>query len=424
VLIRFQAENFRSIKEAQELSLVASTRSDHAGALIPVERHDFQLLRAAAVYGANASGKSSLFHALAFMRDAVVESQRQWDPSAGVPRSVFALDRNCFTEPSVFAVDVLLDGILYEYGFSVDSARVLEEWLFASPKGRRQEWFTRDATRDVEFVFNRSLPGENRAISALTRPNSLFLSAAAQNNHAVLGPIYNWFSQRLWIVDDTTRGFLERYTTEQCRNDSYRAALIGLLNAADLGVAKIEFREPDLTPEMQDAIQRSEPAVAESLRRTWGAPQVRLWHSTADPFSHVPLSFDQESRGTRTLFSLLGILHWSLATGATLAVDELDQSLHTHLARRVVTMFNQPDENPYGAQLLFNTHDTNLLDTDLLRRDQVWFTEKGYDGATRLVPLTDYHARKHENLERGYLQGRYGAVPALAEMSSDSEAVG
>lgn len=421
MLIRFQVENFRSIKDSQELSLVASGRSDRPEAVIPVERYDFQLLRAAAVYGPNASGKSSLFHALAFMRDAVMESQRMWAPEAGVPRSAFALDPSCLAEPSVFVVDVLIDGVRYEYGFSVDSARVLEEWLFASPKGRRQEWFTRDATRDVEFVFNRALPGENRAISALTRPNSLFLSAAAQNNHEVLAPIYNWFSQRLWIVDDTTRGGLERYTIEQCRNDSNRGALLGLLNSADLGVTNIEFREPEVSAEMRAVIQRSEPAVAEALRRTWGAPQVRLWHSTSDPFSQVPLSFDQESRGTRTLFALLGILHGSLDAGATLAVDELDQSLHTHLARRVVAMFNSPQDNPNGAQLLFNTHDTNLLDADLFRRDQVWFTEKGYDGATRLVPLTDFHARKSENLERGYLQGRYGAIPAVAQAGSVDE---
>jgi len=126
------------------------------------------------------------------------------------------------------------------------------------------------------------------------------------------------------------------------------------------------------------------------------------------------MPFDQESEGTKTLFSLAGPILVALHGGGVLVVDELDRSLHTQLAKRIVTMFNDPATNPNNAQLVFNTHDTNLLDTDVLRRDQIWFTEKGSDGATRLFPLTDFRARKYENLERGYLQGRYGAVPSIS----------
>lgn len=413
VLIRFRAENFRSIWREQEISLVASALSEHRDTLVHVG--GLELLRAAAVYGPNASGKSALFHALSFMRTAVVESHRMWSPEGGVPRTAFALSPTAGAEPSMFAVDLLIGGVRYEYGFTVDSARVQEEWLYAYPRGRRQEWFTRDATRDVEFAFSRSLSGENRAISSFTRPNSLFLSAAAQNNHELLMPLYQWFAQHLWIVDDSTRSHFERYTVEQCRDSNVREALISLLVNADVGVTNIEFSEGEFTPEAQSMPEHlSDPSLADAWRQLWKAPQVRLWHSTANPFLSVPLPFEQESRGTRTLFSLLGIISWSLSTGATLLIDELDQSLHSHVARRLMTMFNAPQSNPHGAQLLFNTHDTNLLDYEILRRDQVWFTEKGYDGATRVFPLTDFHPRKQENLERGYLQGRYGAVPAIS----------
>jgi AAA15 family ATPase/GTPase len=414
VLIRFRTENFRSIKDEQELSLVASSLSDHPEWLMHAERYGLNLLRAAAVYGPNASGKSSLFHALQFMKAAVLESHRSWAPAGGVPRVPFALARQSAQEPSLFAVDLLLNGVRFEYGFTATSARITEEWLYAWPRGKRQEWFTRDASRDVEFVISRALPGENRAISALTRPNSLFLSAAAQNNHEVLEPLYRWFSEKLWVVDDSTRTYFEHYTIEQCKNESYRNSLFALLRSADLGLTGIEFRDDEAS--VDPAVMQpfgSDPAVAEMLRALVPRPRVQFRHGGSDALFDYALPYDQESRGTRTLFSLLGIVNWCLATGGTLAVDELDQSLHSHLAHTIVGMFNRPESNPHGAQLLFNSHDTNLLDGELLRRDQIWFTEKGYDGATRLFPLTDFHARKQENLERGYLQGRFGAVPAV-----------
>jgi hypothetical protein len=348
------------------------------------------------------------------MREAVLESQRNWIPNGGVPRTPFALDVISPFAPSLFAVDVLLGEVRYEYGFTVDSERVLEEWLYAYPRGRKQEWFTRDSTRSVEFAFSRSLPGENRAISALTRSNSLFLSAAAQNNHEQLMPVYNWFAEKLWIVDDNTRSSMEQYAVELCRDEQDRESLLALLASADLGVTDIEFAEGGFAPEGPGLLGAfGGPGAADPFRAFVQTPHVRLWHSAGDTGLNVALPFEQESRGTRTLFGLLGILIWGLDNGSTVAVDELDQSLHSHLARQIVARFMSPAGNPGGAQLLFNTHDTNLLSEDLLRRDQVWFTEKTSDGATRLYPLTDFRARKLENLERGYLQGRYGAVPSL-----------
>ena len=414
MLIRFRVENFRSVKQEQELTMVASALSEHSETLVHAGSYGFELLRSAAIYGPNASGKSSLFHALSFMRAAVMDSHRSWSPDGGIPRTPFALSLDSTLQPSLFAVDLMINGIRYEYGFTADSHRVHEEWLYAYPRGRKQEWFTRDASRDLEFAFSRLLPGENRAIAAFTRSNSLFLSAAAQNNHEVLLPLYLWFSQNLWIVDDSTRKFFENYTIDQCRNEGYRNSLFSMLQSADLGITNIEFTDEHLPPEVQQALQNTrDPAVVDLLTNAY-RPRVQFWHSGGASGGAVALPLDQESRGTRTLFSLLGIVWWSLTSGSTLVVDELDQSLHPHLARNIVSTFTNPGTNPQLAQLIFNTHDTNLLDAELLRRDQIWFTEKGDDGASRIYPLTDFHARKLENIERGYLQGRYGAVPAVA----------
>jgi uncharacterized protein len=411
VLIRFRVENFRSIKEEQEISLVASALTEHEATVRQFGTSGLRLLPAAAVYGPNASGKSSLFDALRFMRTAVLDSHRNWSPDGGVPHEPFAFDRATL-EPGVFVVDILVEGIRYEYGFSADSVRVMDEWLYAWPRGRRQELFTRSSPRDVEFSFNRALMGENRAISALTRPNSLFLSAAAQNNHPALLPIYHWFSQNLWIVEDSTRPSFQHYTIEQCRDEGYRSWILSLLRAADLGITDVEFVDGEDLPAESD-LHDSANFLGRLLRRLPRPPRVQFWHAAADGGSS-PLPFEMESRGTRTLFSLLGILTWTLNVGGTLVVDELDQSLHPELAHHIVNLFIEPASNPRNAQLVFNTHDTTLLDAGLLRRDQIWFTEKGSDGATHLFPLTDFQPRKQENLHRGYLQGRYGAVPSIS----------
>jgi hypothetical protein len=337
------------------------------------------------------------------MQSAVTDSQAVWKPDGGIPRTPFALDPTLASEPSMFTVDLLLDGIRYEYGFVADSERVREEWLYAYPRGRRQEWFSRDMSRDGEFAFSRLLLGENRTISSLTRPNSLFLSAAAQNNHEMLLPVYNWFSQQLLISGERSQAELAVRVGERCRDSEYRATVYSLLKAADLGLSGIEVVEDDRVASLitkLSVIFRSEDIL-----------DVRLLHrggSGAD----VALTFSEESAGTRTLFALAGTVVETLFSGGTLVVDELDRSLHPHLAMNIVRMFNDPVTNAANAQLVFNTHDTNLLDKDVLRRDQIWFTEKGDDGATRLFPLTDFRARKYENLERGYLQGRYGAVPS------------
>jgi len=408
VLIRFRTGNFRSIRDEQELSLVASTLTDHPDSVVPVAHYDLALLRAAGIYGPNASGKSTVFHALALMRSAVRDSQGLWKPHDGVPLTPFALDPAFAAEPSLFAVDLLLDGVRYEYGFVADQSRFMEEWLYAYPRGRRQEWFTRDAARDEEFAFSRLLSGENRTISSLTRPNSLFLSAAAQNNHEMLTPVHNWFSEQLLVDEDRRRGALAVRVSQRCRDPEYRDAVYSLLKAADLGISGLELVEDD--PAASELIKRAGALFA--LLGSGDVTDIRLLHR-AGSGADVALPFAEESAGTRTLFALAGGVVETLAQGGTLVIDELDRSLHPHLAMHLVRMFNDPASNPEGAQLVFNTHDTNLLDADILRRDQVWFTEKGDDGATRLFPLTDFRARKTENLERGYLQGRYGAVPAI-----------
>lgn len=416
MLIQFRVENHRSLRDEQVLSLVAT--SDKAGVhVLRAEGLSEALVPVVAIYGANASGKSNVLAAIDFMRRAVLGSQRRWEVD-GTPHEPFLLS-NKAAEPSLYEVDILVDGVRYRYGFQLSALRVEEEWLFAWPHGRKATWFERDGDR---FEFGKTLHGENEAIRTLTRPNSLFLSAAAQNNHTALLPIYRHFEAwRLSLgrhIGPLAFGFVAGETAKRLdiRGDAAdRDAILRVLRDADTGIIDVRV-EPVTAPQLptQSTQERSIPAFI-----LWPSHEVSFRHRSSDG-EHAWLPLALESAGTVALLDLAPHVVDALRSGSLLCVDELEASLHPALALGIVRMFNDPAQNPHGAQLVFATHDTNLLGTvvgePVLRRDQVWFTEKDDSGATHLYPLTDFHPRKEENLERGYLQGRYGAIPFLGDL--------
>jgi hypothetical protein len=286
------------------------------------------------------------------------------------------------------------------------------------------------------------MPGENEAIQALTRPNSLFLSAAAQNNHETLLPIFQWFSgisfmlrhdhlrpERFLFMQNYASGFpwsdpSSPWWWDDSKRERLRQPVMRLLQAADIGVLDIDLR-------LEEQKKKTAPVShGPGFRRVIPRPtiaryELHLRHQTEDGEAEAWLPLSKESAGTITLLQITADLFSVLEHGSLLAIDELEASLHPMLALEIVRLFNDPEQNPNGAQLIFTTHDTNLLggilDEPALRRDQVWFTEKDRGGATHLYPLTDFHPRAEENLERGYRQGRYGAIPFLGRLVSAPE---
>ncbi|MBK7535701.1 MAG: ATP-binding protein [Myxococcales bacterium] len=421
-LLRFRVANHRSLRDEQELSFIADGDGD--ARLVHPDGLDEAVLPVCAIYGANASGKTNVIDALAFMRSAVAYSQRMWEPIGGVPRRSFALGVDAHT-PSTFVAEMMIEGARYEYGFAVDDEVVREEWLRAWPNGRKQEWFSRD---EQTFEIGRSLHGENKVIEALVRPNSLFLSAAAQNNHEQLTPIFQWFAARLnpltlsvdRVFSSSVPQWWGQFAAPTADDDGARSArerARELLAAADLGIEDFQVVEADRAVPEASADGSEEPV---SSRRRRGYRLSFAHRTSVEPRW---LDLRDESTGTRALVGLLPTLLPLLAEGGLLAIDEFN-SLHPMLALALVQIFQDPARNPRGAQLLFNTHESSLLgnlltDPAPLRRDQVWLTEKDRDGATHLYPLTDYTPRTNENLQRGYLQGRYGAVPFLGVFGAE-----
>lgn len=399
MLIEFRVENHRSIRDEQALSMEAGSIGV---AEDPRPRrvvgHDKALLTVAAIYGPNASGKSNVLSAFRFMSRTVVDSYRMWEPGAPIHREPFAWGEGP-TKGSLFEVTALIEGTRYQYGFVVGNTSVEEEWLFAWPKRRKQTWFTRE--KGV-IEIGPTMAEAKRLPDTIDRPNSLFLSIVAQHGYRAALPLFQWFREARsqgdypganhWLSHIFGLPRLPGmpapdgadWTTEAKRLDAIRE----ILRAADVGITDVR---------MDDS-----------------SNAIRIRHTGSD---EAWLDLHQESSGTQTLYHLAPTLIETLRKGNLLVVDELEQSLHPHVAAQIVSLFNDRRTNPKNAQLLFSTHDTNLLGSidgePVLRRDQIWLTEKDSAGGTTLYPLTDYKPRKGENLERGYLQGRFGAIPGL-----------
>jgi AAA15 family ATPase/GTPase len=422
MLIEFRAENHRSLRDEQVLTMQAGQGGDPGDArLRRVPGYAHPLLPVAAIYGANASGKSNVLEAFAFMVGAVTSSHRSWPPNGGVARSAFAWGAKR-RKPSVFEASLVLEGTRYQYGFSASDERFLEEWLYAWPNNRKQTWFEREGDR---YNFSTHLKGENKLIESVTRPNALFLSAASQHQHPLLAPVASWFDSIRPI--NVSRGglslppsfFSHAFASVYSAHTQAMGKPQGETAVPMGGVMeklKILLRESDVGISDFRLVQQE----ADSGPGPRKLAKIQFEHKNQAKDSWLP--FEQESKGTQILFNMGVTVLASLEAGAVLLVDELESSLHPSIGRRIVGLFNDPQTNPRNAQLIFTTHDTNLLGTTLgepvLRRDQVWLTEKDDEGATVLYPLTDFKPRKAENIERGYLQGRYGAVPFLGDFAA------
>ncbi|MEU2794869.1 ATP-binding protein [Streptomyces sp. NPDC007117] len=419
MLLRFQVTNHASLLDEQELSLMGADRHPERAEFPSSAAGEFAV-PVAAIYGTNASGKSNVIDSIGWMRTAVLTSFRQWDPSGGVPRRPFALGHGASGRPSSFAVDFLVGGVHHQFGFSVDDERVTEEWLYYYPEGRQRRLYERGA--DDVVTFGRWLTGRRKLIAELLRPNSLYLSVAAAQGHDQLGEIFRWFRSGLRMATD--HDFPQRldHTVRLCLDgaDGRKGRpVLDLLRFADLGVSGLEIQEWDesIREDHQRITRALRDALGDKVRVQEDAEQrVRVEHRTAEGV--FPLDLAYESSGTRTWIGLIGPVITTLAAGGVLCVDELDARLHPYLVDALVGMFQSPETNTRGAQLVFSTHEAALLGRNVrteLFRDQVWFTEKDPRTlATRLFPLTEFSVRNSaDNLERRYLGGRYGAVPHL-----------
>lgn len=418
MIIEFVVRNFRSIRDELRFSFVATkdkelSETHLARTSIATIPH---VVQSAAVYGANASGKSNFILGLAQLQNLVVNSFSGFRPEQLLPFEPFLLDAASRQKCTEFELTFIFNGVRNQYGFAFNMHRITEEWLHVYVNPKPQTWFHRqfdEQSSKDKYSYSQHLKGDKDVWENATRPNALFLSTAAQHNSDSLMPIYRWFIEKL-VVLPVGHAFTPDQTLSHLADATKRDGVVRLMAVADVGISDIQvdkqkgmFQEFKLKPDGSTEVTRGEREVL--------IPQ--FVHRSGDHTFKFDLH--NESQGTQKLFNLYGPIIDILQFGKTLVVDELDGSLHPLMVRRIIEMFHNPELNTQGAQLLFTTHDTSLLDApNLLRRDQVWLTEKGADHATTLIPLTEFSPRKGEALERGYLMGRYGAVPMLDSFAS------
>ncbi len=411
MFIEFSAANFLSINDKITLNLLASKDNSLDYHLIksPVLKEK-SLLKTSAIYGANASGKSNVLKALYFFKNFILNSHKmqQGDEINIVP---FKLDENSIDKPSQFEIVFIFNGIRYAYGFSVDYEKVYEEYLYYFPKGRQSLVFERENTDEYTFTVDKK---EQKELSMRTPQNTLYFSSATRWNYQRTTAPFEWLRNNLKVVTTHEKMSFWRFTAQLAFQD---AGIIKTINQslmeADLGINALKISK-----------EKAANDTARELNGEW-QPMFPAGKSLTLHTQHVGIDkegnektlyfkLEEESDGTQKFFSLLGPFIDVLMNGYVLFIDELEASLHPQLTKFLVNLFHNPAQNKNNAQLIFTTHDTNLL--NLLRRDQVWFTEKNpKTGSTDLYSLLEFNPRKDQNIEKGYLSGRYGAVPFLGD---------
>jgi len=427
VLVEFRVKNFRSFRDEQVLSLVAS--NDTVLEENCVDEDKLRLLKAAGIYGPNASGKSNLIKAINIMKDIVLNSAN-YKPGENLPTQPFLLDEESHKEPSSFEVVFYHGDIRYQYGFSITNEHIHDEWLLAYPKGRKaQTWYHRTfSKRGAVWKFSSFFKGEKVQLKSKTRDNALFLSVGAQWNNKQLTTVYEWFRDKLRVVPtkgffgpDTPKMLLDIEQEENLGKELY-VFVTEALRHADLGIrgVNVQKRKIDINTIFPDNLSdETREKLLEHLEKN-PRLKVEMLHFSTRTDEIVSLPLEEESDGTQRFFQLLGPWLMAVNNGYTVFIDELETSLHPLLTRELIKFIQDPMNNKTGAQLVFATHDVTLLDPELFRRDQIWFTEKDKGAATQLYSMSDYKEgkpRKGEAMQKGYLSGRYGAIPILEAFS-------
>jgi len=425
MLIQFSVRNFKTFKEETTINLMASkydqvTREDEN--VIVNNKFNYRVLKSSVTYGANASGKSKFIDALAFMKNFVVNSSKNGQKGDNIRVEPFRLSTETENEPSEFEIIFLANDVQYRYGFEVNSEEVVGEWLFVKEKVKEVELFYRDF-QSFDFHSRRFGKGKTLVKQDLVRNNALMLSVAAQFNDELSEKVISWFKE-FGIISGLREEGYEGFTISKTRDKEFKSKILNLLKAADLGIQDLKLELIDLDKLPSDMPKEVKEFIMKESEESDSAEflsDVLTTHKKYDKNLSVveTINFsmeEDESYGTKKFFALTGPVLDSLENGTPLIVDELDSKLHPNLVCKIVSLFNSIEHNPKNAQLIFNTHDTNLLSSGLFRRDQIWFTEKNKFGEAKLFSLADFKSdevRKGEAFEDNYIRGKYGAIPFL-----------
>ncbi|MBN2413759.1 ATP-binding protein [candidate division KSB1 bacterium] len=439
MLLKFIFENFLSFENETTLDLIATGNKEHDSHLIKTDKN-VNLLSLAALYGANASGKSNLVKALDFARDLIVNGMK---PDQSIPQNFFKLNKECYAKPSKFEFLIYADSKIYHYFFSFDKSRIHEEWLYVKNKKGFAKYFERlvDEAGKSKYEFGPSFVDKSSKknyqfhefIMKGTRKNQLFLTEAKEKNIEKINPLYGWFNNKLEVIHaDSKYAFLPVRTRE---DKTFLNFLCEILKNMSNDIDNIKTSETPVNlneqfPELDEEIRKkffnvinddsgiimSDEGIQYCIKldenRNPVLIKLKTKHKIKNSDDYIEFQFEDESDGTKRFIHLAPALVDMIYNDKVIFIDELDRRLHPLLSRAFVEIYLK-SRNP-NSQLVFTTHESNLLDAKLFRRDEIWFTEKDATGSSHITSLAEYKERKDLNYQKGYLNGRFGAIPFLS----------
>lgn len=415
MLVQFTVENFLSIRDKVYLSLEPSKDSEHPENLIT--KGDYKAVNSVAIYGANASGKSSLFKAITVAL-IMIRNSNNVQVTDKLPMTPFKFDFESRNKPTSFEFTFIAkDGRKYIYGFSATTEKVVEEYLYCYNTSKPTLLF--DLNENEKPKFNRAYKVKLEAAYQMNTANKLFLATATTWNVECTKSPFEWLAESIDTFTDVMElggVAFEKYRIDE--NRKYIEFTKNLLKQADINISSIEVDAKEvvggLALPFQIVVQGK--IIPPNEGKHYDV-EITTGHTVVDENgekTEFSLTLQEESIGTQLLFFYGPLLKDAFEKGKTIVLDEIDKSMHPSLVKFIMNLFRDPDVNKNGAQLIVTTHETGILSLEMFRRDQIYFTEKdSKSGVTDLYSLDEFSVRKTENIEKGYLMGRYGAIPFL-----------
>ena len=400
MILEFSIANYLSFKDKVTFSMIANSSKGLDDNYIIVSEK--KVLKTSAIYGGNASGKSNLFKILMTVV-YMLKNSNNIDINGKLPLIPFKFDDDYLDKPSEFEIKFVINDIRYVYGFVADVNKIYDEYLYFYPNGRETKIF--DRTNVNDYSFPQKDEKNLKEIETKNASNKFFLATATNWNFEKTKPVYEFLTNNIVTCTNLEELKAMSFNAYMENKDSLKTFAIDFLKKTDFNIEDYKISKIDIPKELLTAI----PELLTMNERP-KAYQVLFKHKGSKNF----LSLEEESLGTQIVFAFIPFIADTLKNKKVLVIVELDKSLHPYLVQYIVEIFNNSEFNKNGSQLIFNTHDTNLLDLNILRRDQIWFTEKNKEnGVSDLYSLSDFSVRKQENVEKGYMLGRYGAVPFI-----------
>ncbi len=427
MLLNFTVGNFLSFKNKVTLSMeVDSSISKNEQVNNHTEGGNLKILKSIAVYGANASGKSNLIEALRFTKKTIVESAK-YDSTESISTVPFMLDKTSKTQPIFFEIRFLIEDVIFRYGFEIEQNRISSEWLFRKGMhGRESTLFTREYQDfDIREKFSE---GKDLVKKHKVKDNSLLISVSDQFNGQVSSKIISWFKEKLQVITGLNDSSYLPYTKEKLQNENWRKKILKFLSKFSLGfddITTIKLKKELEKPRFTGIISENIGSYYDSQEYTEIITLHKVSNGDDEKNDFTAFPYDFESEGTQKLIALSAPLVDTFESGITMVVDEFDTRMHPLITKKIIELFHDPQINKNNSQLIFATHDTNLLTNKLFRRDQIWFTEKDEEQSTDLYSLVDIEVgedkkkvRNDASYEKDYILGKYGAIPYIGNLNN------